>query len=76
MNIHIDETAEIEGNRLTVTSDHTISVYNLPRGARRVTIMTLGPERSALTIGGFKSTTVVVSGPTDLIEKLREGVLA
>jgi hypothetical protein len=74
--IQIDEGALIEGNRLTALEEKSLTVYNLPRGARRIAVLYLSETRSQLVIGGFKSTTVVINGPTAMIEKLREAVLA
>jgi hypothetical protein len=65
----------IEGERVTVRTAHSISVYRLPKAARRITMMKLGARRSQLAIGGFTSTSVVVNGPNDTIAKLREAVL-
>ena len=43
----------IEGERVTVRTGHSISVYRLPKAARRITMMKLGACRSQLAIGGF-----------------------
>lgn len=65
----------IDGHRVTVRTDDSVSTYTLPKGSRRVTTMRIGDERSQLILGGFKSVTVTVTGPSSTIRALREAVL-
>lgn len=64
----------IEENVVRVSTDRSTSVYTLPRSAARVVMTDLGDDRSRLVIGGFKSVTVSVVGPTRSIKRLWEGV--
>lgn len=65
----------IDGNRITDRWSGNVAVYTLPKGCRRISLMRLGQGRSQLTLGGFKANTVTVTGPTKVIERLREAVL-
>lgn len=65
-----------DGNRITVRSDASETTFTLPRGQRRVSLYRLGDGRAQLAIGGFTKTTVVVTGPSDHIRKLKEAVLS
>jgi hypothetical protein len=73
--IDLDEGVLVEGNRVTVRTEHGTAVYNLPRSAPRISVRWMSESRSELIIGGFKSLTVRLVGPTETIEKIREGVL-
>lgn len=73
-----DSTTEgfwVDAHRVTVRAGNSESVYSLPKGCRRVTLSRLGNGRSQLVLGGFKSVTVAVTGPSPTISKLREAVL-
>lgn len=65
----------IDGNRITDRYSGHLDVFTLPKGCRKITLMRLGHGRSQLILGGFKANTVTVTGPTPVIEKLREAVL-
>lgn len=65
----------LNDNRLSVRTLAGITVYTLPRGARRIHLMWVGNGRAQLALGGFKSTTLTVTGPTREIERLREAIL-
>jgi len=65
----------LDENKVTVRSELMLSVYSLPKGSRRVTMSRLGNGRQELILGGFKSITVAVTGPTEAIKRLREAVL-
>lgn len=75
MNIMIDPSSEVAGNRITVSNDQRVAVYTLPKGARRVIVEKAGRGQSRLILGGFTKATVMVTGPTKIIERLREAVL-
>lgn len=65
---------EVDGNRLTVHSSRRVATYTLPKRCRRIVVEEFG-EQARLSLGGFKSNTVTVTGPLSTIEQLREGVL-
>lgn len=65
----------IDDHVVSVRTEHSVSVFRLPKGRPRVVLHRLGNRRSQLIIGGFTTTTVAVNGPTATIEKLREAVL-
>lgn len=67
---------DFDARRITVRTDLSLQTYTLPRGSRRVTTSRLGGGRAQLALGGFTSTTVCVTGPSDIIDKLREACLA
>lgn len=71
----VDEGFWVADNRVAVRAGHSVSIYTLPKGARRITLMALSGGRAQLILGGFKSTTVSVTGPTWAVEQLREAVL-
>lgn len=73
-----DSTAEgfwTDEHRVTVRAGNSTSTFTLPKGSRRVTVSRLGNGRSQLILGGFKSVTVAVTGPSPTISQLREAVL-
>lgn len=73
-----DSAAEgfwVDAHRVTVRAGNSVSTYALPKGSRRVTVSRLGNGRSQLILGGFKSVTVAVTGPSPTISQLRESVL-
>lgn len=65
----------IDANTVSVRTEHSLSVFRLPKGRPRVVMSRLGNRRAQLIIGGFTTTTVTVNGPTETIRKLREAVL-
>ncbi len=65
----------ISQNRVSVTSLTAVTTYRLPKSASRVSIQTVGKGLSRLVIGGFKTVTVSVVGPTEIIEQLRDQVV-
>lgn len=65
----------IDGNVVSIQTEHTLARYRLPKGRPRVSIHMIGKGRAQLIIGGFTTTTVAVNGPIDTIRKLREEVL-
>lgn len=65
----------VDANTVSVRTEHSLSVYRLPKGRPRVVLHRLGGRRAQLIIGGFTTTTVAVNGPTETIRKLREAVL-
>lgn len=65
----------IDDNTVTVRTEHSLSVYRLPKGRARVTVTRLGGDKSQLIIGGFTTITVSVIGPFDAINRLRKAVL-
>lgn len=77
MNILLDDVGlyEVAGNRVTVSNDQRVAVYTLPKGSRRVIVEKAGRGQSRLILGGFTKATVMVTGPTKIIERLREAVL-
>lgn len=75
MNITLDERASVDGVVVTLVTEHSVTVLRLPRNARRVTVERAGRGLSRLILGGFKSVTVTVTGPTAKIEQLKEAVL-
>lgn len=64
-----------DANVVTVTGEHSTSVFRLPKGRSRVTLHRLGRGRGQLVIGGFKTVTVVVNGRYADVEKLMKEVL-
>lgn len=66
---HIDE------NRVTVISETCTTVFTLPKGQRRISLLRTGHGRGQLSIGGFKALTVTVVGPLAAVNRLRDAVL-
>jgi hypothetical protein len=65
----------VDDNRVNVQQDKHLSTYTLPRGCRRVVVYRGPKGRSTLSAGGLKSITFTVTGPDEIIMKLREAVL-
>ena len=86
MHIHLEGETEVDpdgtregywtdGHRVAVRAGHSVSIYTLPKGNRRVTLTRLGNGRGQLVLGGFKAVTVTVTGPMATVATLREAVL-
>lgn len=65
---------EVSRNRITTWTDTSSTVWTLPKKANRVSVQSAGRGRARLVIGGFKTITVSVVGPVDVIERLRNEV--
>jgi len=65
----------VDDNRINIRQGKHLSTYTLPRGCRRVTLYRGVNNRSQLSAGGLKSITFSISGPDDVIAKLREAIL-
>jgi hypothetical protein len=78
LNYQLDDVSKavsIEGRRVSMYDEKSETVLTLPKGAR-VSILHLSTHRARLTIGGFKSTTVSLTGTRQQIIKLRDAVLS
>lgn len=65
----------VDEHVVSVRTEHSVSVFRLPKGRPRVVMSRLGNRRAQLIVGGFTTTTVAVNGPVETIKKLREAVL-
>lgn len=65
----------VDRERVNVRTADSLSTFNLPKHNKRVVIYRHGNGRAQLALGGFKTTTVTITGPHAVIEKLREAVL-
>ena len=66
----------VEGRRIEVIGVAATTTYTLPKGCRRVAVQKAGRNRLQLVMGGFNTTTVAVTGPAYVINKLKREVLA
>lgn len=65
----------IDGNRVTERASNYEASFLLPKGCRRIELWRLGNGQARLSMGGFTSLTVTVTGPRSVIERLKEAVL-
>lgn len=65
----------IDDNVIHVRTRAATSTYRLPRRKPRVTIQRIGAGSEQLVIGGFATTLVTVTGPSETVHQLREAVL-
>lgn len=65
----------VDGAVVTIRTDAFTEVVRLPKQAKRITILRLGSGRARLGIGGYTRSTVSVTGPVEIIERLRAEVL-
>lgn len=65
----------VQDNVVHERSETNVVRSKLPKGAARIALTKMGKGRSQLSIGAFTRTSVVVTGPTEVLEKLREAVL-
>ena len=70
INLH-DDAYEVAGRVITTTAHGRTSRYVLPASAARISKVDYN-GRSILEMGGFKSVTVTVLGPTKVIDELFE----
>lgn len=75
MNINLEDNYTVAGNRVTVEGETLSTTYTLPKGARRITVERLAHGKRRLILGGFKTVTVTVTGPSKVIDELKEAVL-
>lgn len=73
---HEDRDVSIDGTRVSITGPQSTVVYSLPRGAKRIVLRRATKDRTELTLGGFKATTVVLSGPHATMRTLFDAVTA
>lgn len=74
MNIQLEGDYKISDNRVWLLHDGIEACYTLPSRRPRITLFHMG-KRAQLTIGGFKTVTVSVTGPVEDVKKLRDAVL-